>query len=526
MSAVRIKAAAALDAAAALHGEGRLKDAEGAYRRVLALDPVNADALNMLGLIAHKRGDGEAAVYLMRASIAPRPATALYWGNLGTVLESRGDIPGAVAAFREAARLEPAEIHYWTSAIFNGDLHPHTSPAVRMADRRAFNAAHCADLTAAAVPHQNDRDPERRLRVGYISADFVDHSAAMVFGPVIKGHDRAQVEVYCYWQRRTHPDAITEQIRRQADHWRQVDGLDDEALAGMIRADGIDILVDLSGYSLGHRLTALARKPAPVIITGWGHVTGLGIDACDYLVADAVTVPPESAWQHHERILRLPCLLAFDPRSPYPDVAAPPAVRNGYPTFGYVGRATKMSEAVWAAWAEILLLLKGREYGDPAYRARIVEFFASLRVGSSRLEFRGPTSRQQHLAAYADIDVALDVWPQNSGVTTLEACLMGVPTVTLLGDHLNGRIGASVLSTLGRAPWVGLDREHYTEIATALASAPATHEQRRQLRADLLASIICDPERYARTVEAVYREAWHAWVGAETPAIVRELVEV
>lgn len=534
MRASRVKAAALLEAAAAHHREGRLRDAESAYRRVLAIDPANGAAMNMLGLIAHARGDGEAAVHLMRASIALGGAVAAYWYNLGTVLESRGDIPGAVAAYRQAAALDPSDVTNWSSAIFNGDLHPYSTPDVRLADRRTFNQAHCAALTAAARPHENDRDPERRLRVGYLSADFVDHSAALVFAPIIEGHDRAQAEVYLYWQRRQKPDAVTVRFVSLADHWREVHALSDDDLAETIRADEIDILVDLSGYSNGHRLLALARKPAPIVITGWGHITGLGIDASDYLVADAVTVPPESAWQHREQVLRLPCLLAFDVGPgfevgpAYPDVAPPPAARNGYTTFGYFGRATKTSEQVWSAWASILgrvpnsrLILKGREYGDAGYRARIVELFASLRVSSNRLEFRGPTTRQEHLAAYNDVDIALDAWPQNSGVTTLEACLMGVPTVTLLGDHLNGRIGASILSTLDRAAWVGLGVEHYVEIAAALARGAITHD-RASLRADFLGSIICDPVRYAASVEGIYRQAWRAWAGAPS----RELAPV
>jgi predicted O-linked N-acetylglucosamine transferase (SPINDLY family) len=525
-----VRAMAAMAAAASLHREGRLKDAEAAYRRVLTIDPANADAMNMLGLVLHARGDGETAVQLMRASIAIR-STGSHWYNLGTVLESRGDIPVCLAAFRQASALEPGDAGNWSPAIFNGDLHPFSTPEVRLSDRRAFNQVHCAALTAAAPPHTNDPDPDRKLRVGYLSADFVDHSAGMVFEPVLAGHDRSAVEVYLYWQQRQTADAHTERFRGYADHWREISSLSDEALAARMRADGIDVLVDLAGYSNGHRLTALARKPAPIIMTGWGHVTGLGTDFCDYLLADEVTVPPEAEWQHHERVLRLPCILAFDPRPPYPDVSVAPAERNGYTTFGYLGRATKTSEPVWAAWAAILnrvpdsrLLLKGREYVDASYRARIVEFFASLRVSSRRIDFRGASSRQQHLDTYADIDVALDVWPQNSGVTTLEACLMGVPTVSLLGNHLNGRIGASILATIGRQQWVGLSTDHYIEVAAALGQARHSLTARMALRDDLIASIICNPAEYARAAEGLYRQAWQAWCAEQQPAHRLQLV--
>lgn len=532
MRDARLKAAQLLAAAGTLHREGRLKDAEAGYRRVLAMDPSNADALNMLGLIAHTRGDSETALYLMRASINIRPH-ADAWYNLGTVLEARSDIPGCLAAFRQAAMLAPDDIEHWSTAIFNGDLHPFSTPAIRLADRRTFNERHCAALTAAVEPHTNDLDPERRLKVGYLSADFFDHSAGMAFEPILRGHDRSQVELYLYWQQNKKADAHTERFKRYADHWQVVNTLSDDALAEQIRADGIDVLIDLAGYSNAHRLRVLARKPAPLILTGWGHVTGLGIDASDYILADEITVPPEHEWQHHERILRLPCLMAFDPRPPYPAVASPPALKNGYVTFGYVGRAMKTSESVWATWATILhrvpgsrLLLKGREYADLAYRVRLVEFFASLRISSNRLEFRGVTTRAQHLEAYADVDVALDVWPQNSGITTLEACLMGVPTVSLLGDHLNGRIGASILATLGRQQWVGLSTEHYVEIAVALGMGQQTRETRAALRDDLLQSIICDSAGYAQAVEALYRQAWRDWTATRIEQPQRELVAV
>lgn len=526
MRFAQARAAATFEMAAAMHREGRLDQAEDGYRRVLAHDPSNADALNMLGLVHHARGEGDAAVSLMRASLAIRE-TAAYRYNLGLVLESRGDVVGAIAAYRQAATLDPDDVTNWSSAIFAGDLHPFSTPEIRLADRRAFNARHCAMLTASARMHANTPDPGRRLRVGYLSADFVDHSAGLVFEPVLSGHNRENVEVYLYWQQRQQADTITERFRGYADHWRIVNTLSDEQLAAQIRADGIDVLVDLSGYSNGNRLLALARKPAPVIMTGWGHVTGLGIDASDYILADAVAVPDGAEWQHHERVLRLPNVLAFNPRPPYPDVAAPPCERNGYVTFGYLGRATKMSESVWAAWADVLhrvpnsrLVLKGREYADAGYRARIAEFFASLRINGSRIAFCGASDRQPHLNTYADIDVALDPFPHGGGVTVLEACLMGVPTVTLLGDHLNGRIGASVLATLGRQQWVGLSVDHYIEIAVALGLSRQTQETRASLRDDLLRSVICDAQGYAQAVERLYREAWAAWCVERAPVLV------
>lgn len=501
---------------------GRIEQAEAGYRRVLALDPTCSDAMNLLAVIHHERGDRDLAIRLLKAAIKLQPA-GRYYTNLGVVLAAAGDRTGSVAAYRQAVARNPGSVVAWPGVIFSMDLHPYAVPAVRLADRRAFNARHCAALTAQAAPHTNDPDPERRLRVGYLSADFTRHSASMVFAPVIEGHDMNAVEAFGYWQQEGPEDEITERLRSRFDHWRVVNALSDEALAEQIRADGIDILVDLSGYSNGNRLLALARKPAPVIMTAWGHVTGLGIDACDYILADRVTVPPEHEHQHHERILRLPCVVAYDPRPPYPEVAPPPREQNGHVTFGYLGRANKTGESVWAAWAEILrrvpnsrLILKGGDYRDDGFRARVTDFFVSLRISSHRFEFLGPSPRLHHLEAHASIDVALDPFPQGGGVTLLEACLMGVPSVALLGDYLNGRIAPSILMALGQDAWVARTTEEYVDLAVSMALRTWTLGDRLALRDRLLGSILCNPREYTRHVEAAYRQAWRHWCASRS----------
>ena len=502
--------------------DGELERAEAAYRRVLSLDPVNPDAMNLLALVHHEHGDREQAIRLLRTAIAIRPA-ARYYTNLGVILAAHGDRTGSVAAYRQAVAHNAKSALAWPGVVFSMDLHPHASPQVRLADRRAFNAQHCAALTAAALPHTNDPDPERRLRVGYISADFREHSASMVFSPVLEGHDHRNVEVFCYWQQEGEADEITERLMGYADHWRVVNTMSDEALADLIRDDDIDILVDLSGYSNGNRLLMLARKPAPIIMTGWGHVTGLGIDAADYILADPVCAPPEHAGLYHERVLHLPCVVGYEPREPYPGIVSPPALTNGYITFGYLGRANKTGESVWAAWAEILrrvphsrLILKGADYLDTVYRARVAEFFVSLRISSHRVEMRGPSPRAHHLSVYGEIDIALDPFPQGGGVTTLESCLMGVPSVALLGDYLNARIAPSILTTLGHGEMVAASVPAYIDRAVQMAERGTTLQDRMQLRQTLLSSLLCDPVRYASAVEQAYRTAWRDWCAGQS----------
>jgi protein O-GlcNAc transferase len=506
----------------------QLELAEEGLRRVLALDPTSADAINLLGVLHHEQGDREMGVRLIRAAITLNPTAGRYHMNLGTLLAASGDRSGAAASYRRAISLNPGLIAAWCSIIFEGDLNPFATPAMRLTDRRAFNAQHCAALTAAAPAHTNDPNPDRPLHVGYYTADFNNHSAAMAFNPVFDGHDRTKWKVSAYWQNERPADEITGHFRPLVNGvWREVKDLDDEQLAQQIRDDGVDILVDMSGYSTGSRTQTIARKPAPIIITAWGHVTGLGIDASDYILADEITIPPEHEGLYHERILRAPCVLAYAPWNPVPEQSSPPAEMNGFTTFGYFGRPSKCNPVVWGTWAQILsrtpnsrLILKHADYKVPGHRQRALDAFSALRIAESRVEFRFNTSRFDHLAAHAEVDLCLDPWPQNSGITLLESCLMGTPTITILGDHINGRVAASVLTTIGHPEWVARGTDDYVDLAVNMAELGTTLADRMQLRQDLLDSVLCRPFDYTRAVEAEYRRAWVTWCEAQKPETV------
>jgi protein O-GlcNAc transferase len=253
-------------------------------------------------------------------------------------------------------------------------------------------------------------------------------------------------------------------------------------------------------------------RPAPVQVSGWGYSGGTGLSAIEYLVADAVTVPAEREHQYDARIMRLPCLFSYHPGETYPDVAEAPEARNGYRTYGYMGRAMKMNGPTLAAWAKILradrtgrLLIKGAGYDVRAVRDRIAHALLAMGVSMDRVEVRGTTTRQEHLQAYNEIDVALDPFPQNGGMTVMDACLMGVPTVTLLGEMIQGRQTASVLHALEQSFWVADSVEEYVDRARQEVRS------RARIREALLSSIICHPTAYSRATEAAYWQAFAAW---------------
>ena len=364
-----------------------------------------------------------------------------------------------------------------------------------------------------------DRSAGRRLRVGYVSADFRQHSVAWFAEPLLAAHDRTRIELFCYAAVAT-PDAVTERFRALAEHWRSIDGLDDAAVAELIRQDGIDVLVDLTGHTAGSRLLVFARRPAPVqveYLLGHGYTSGLA--TMDAFLADAMLAPPGADALFSERLIRLPRIpLAYAPPDAMPEVTPLPATANGFVTFGYFGRTDRLNDAVIAAWARILrdvpgarLMLNSLPFREPAFRDLIAARFAAQGVDRDRLELIATAPQPATWAAYGGIDIALDPFPHNAGTTTIEALWQGVPVVSLAGRPSVGRFGAMILHAVGMDDWVSADIDGY--VACALAAATDLHrlaQVRATLRQRVADSPLCDAAGLARHVEAAYRALYDA----------------
>ena len=496
------------------------------YQQVMGLDREHGAAMAAVAMIQHEKGNHEAAEWLLRRSIKVAPTVAAY-NTLGHLLLARRQWDEAISCYRASLIIDPTELSTWPNILFALDLHPGATWQLRLAERRRFNAVHAKPLTDAAAPHTNDPDPDRVLKVGYVSADFKQHSAVHGFGPVVFGHHADAVEVHLYDVDQAPPnpeDRVSEEIRtRKESIWHDVRGHDDATLATQIRADGIDILVDLSGYSGGGRPLMFARKPAPIQISGFGYATGLGIDAMDYMVGDDALIPHMHADRYHERIMRLPVFMGYEKGLPWPDVGPPPKARNGYTTYGYLARVVKISPQALAAWAEILtsdptsrMLLKGDEYRDAKVLQQITDAFSALGVTADRLEFRYGTSRPEHLASYNDVDVALDPFPHNGGVTTCEAFLMGVPAITIQGGYICGRVGVSLMHALGFQESIARSPQEYVRNALDTGRETWTHAGRLALRHRMLSSPMTDDDGYPAAAEAAYRDAWREWCAGRT----------
>jgi protein O-GlcNAc transferase len=296
----------------------------------------------------------------------------------------------------------------------------------------------------------------------------------------------------------------------------------------LIRRDQIDILVDLSGHSRENRLPVFARKPAPIQITAWAYSTGTGMRAMDVLFSDPVLIPPDERVLYAEEIRYLPNFLSYYPFQTPPAVTASPALTKKYVTFATFSRLEKVSDDAYQTWAAVLLavpgsrmLFKNREMDHAAGRARVTDYFMRAGVAPERLILLGSTPWEQHMAAFDQVDIALDPFPQGGGVTSLEGFLMGVPVITLRWPTFGGRTGASILTTLGLTDWIAETPEQYVEIARQKAAdLHALAELRQQMRERLMTSILCDADAYARVVEQEYRQLWQEWCAASKGSVI------
>lgn len=379
------------------------------------------------------------------------------------------------------------------------------------------------------APHLQSRDPERRLRVGYLSADFRFHSVAYFFKPLLESFDRSAVEITLYSSVED-PDAMTDTLRGLADHYVDIAHLSEEKAAGRIRRDQIDVLIDLSGHTALNRLVAMEYRPAPVQLTWLGYPGSTGLRMLDGRIVDHQTDPEEMREWYSEPRIRLPrCFLAYQPPddSPLP-VAEPPCVQAGYVTFGSFNNSFKISGAVVRAWSAILravpssrLFLKARQYQDTHNATALLAEFAAEGIAAGRIELSGRKDDfLEHLATYHRTDLALDTFPYHGTTTTCEAMWMGVPTLTLAGDRHATRVGVSLLSAVGlEKQLVARDIDDYITRAVSLASSPEDlRGVRHNLRDRMSASPLCDAKGLARAMEQAIRTEWRRWCASSGPS--------
>ncbi|MFN0133770.1 MAG: tetratricopeptide repeat protein [Phycisphaerales bacterium] len=501
--------------ATALSYRGRSADAADRYKKALAINPAWYPAL--LGLSSALIGTAafDEAEAIARRAVAAEPARPDAYINLTLSLARAGRMPDAIAALREAlARFpdQPALL-----ANFAAGLN-----AIDDASRDELFDAHrrlgrAIARTTAMQPASlgNSTDPDRPLRIGYLSPDFRDHAVSHFIAPILAHHDRRRYIAIAY-SSTPNPDAVTRELSALAAQFVDASALNDDALDARIRRDRIDILVDLAGHTSGGRPGVLVRRPAPILVTYLGYPNTTGIAAVNARLVDAITDPPGSDAYATEKLVRLPgCFVCYRPPANAPDVAARP---DAAPiTFASFNAASKLSPATLALWGRLValipgarLLLKSTGLASDAGKRRVLDALAAAGLSADRVTMlpRLPSSRE-HLAAYHDADIALDPLPYNGTTTTCESLHMGVPVVTLEGDRHASRVGASLLRAAGLPELVASSADEYVRIATSLARDPARRRDLRQsLRARLAASPLCDGATFTRGLESAYRQLW------------------
>jgi predicted O-linked N-acetylglucosamine transferase (SPINDLY family) len=504
--------------ALALKALGRVDDAIARCEQALKLKPDAPEILLNLGMLLREKRRSREAAAAYRRALAAKPNDPALLSNLGNALKDQGDFAEAIACFRQALERRPdyrAALSNLDNAIF--DMHFADAYGNDSTLEAARLYARYIETVVPRTDFANVRDPERRLRVGYVSPDFRNHGVSYFFHGVIANLDPAEVEAYCY-SNSTVDDDMTARIRNAAAGFRTIAGLSDAEADAVIQRDRIDILVDLAGHTAGNRLSLFARKPAPVQMLTQGYLDTSGLAAMDYFVTDRWVVPPEDEGSFTEKILRLPnAHFCFAPTGLDIPVIARPA---GQPlTLGSFNNWNKVSGETIALWARLIaeipdcrLFLKSGRFDDPVLRREAVDQLAAHGVAESRLLVEGFTTREELLAAYNRVDIGLDPFPYNGCTTTIEALWMGVPVVALRGRRSVARASEAILTVVGRPDLVAPDADAYVSIVKSLAAdRKALDEMHGTLRAMTESSPICDCRQFARDTVQLYRQMWRTW---------------
>jgi protein O-GlcNAc transferase len=502
---------------------GRFEQAVKNYNTILAVRPNDmrarcnrASSLKQLGRCSEALSDYDRVL-----DADPDNTDALYHrGNMFTDLARPTE---AIRDLRRALALNPNDPDTLTSLIFALNFDPDATNESLQAQRRGWGAGY--DDLLRGVAHTNKPDADRRLRIGYVSSHFRHQAATYAFGGVIIHHDPEKFEVTCYSDT-PYEDDLTPRLRAHAHKWHRTTHLSDAQLAALIRADRIDILVDLVGHMKGHRLLMFAHKPAPIQVTAWGEPTGTGLKAIDCILADPVVIPACERALLTEQVADLPNFLGYWSPEPIPSAQPLPALTRGYVTFGSFNRLSKILPAVLRNWGAILravpearLVLKDRLIDRASQQEPILAALADEGVAPERVTILNQGSRAAHFEAYGDLDIALDPFPHSGGMTTLDALWMGVPVVTCPGRTISSRLAAANLTAAGLEDYIASNFDDYVELAVAKArDLRALAELRGTLRGRIANTEFGDPQRYARAVEKRYRAMWQLWCEKQRPA--------
>jgi predicted O-linked N-acetylglucosamine transferase (SPINDLY family) len=511
-----------------LSEEGDLDRALVCYEQAAALHPGHVAALNNMGGVYALQGRIDEARDAVRRALAIEPGNAAAWSNLGMVAHFEGDLDAVLRCYERALQCDRDNREIQHNVLMIRNYLADRTLAAAHADHAAW-AHGFEERTPPLPPPRRSFDPERPLRVGYLSPDFVTHSVAYFIEGVLANHSPGCL-AYCYSQA-TREDETSARLRRLVAGFRPTHGMSAEQVAACIRRDEIDLLIDLAGHTAGNRLDVMALRPAPVQLTYLGYPNTTGLTRIDHRITDALADPLDTAQRYSEALLRVPgCFLCYTPPRDAPPVGPPPHAARGHVTFVSFNNAAKLNDRVLALWGRVLaaapearLLLKNRTLATPSGRERLLGRLERHGVRRDRVECLLPlVATTAHLAAYGGADISLDTFPYAGTTTTCEALLMGVSVVTLSGSSHAHNVGRSLLHAVGLPELVARTDDEYVAIARDLALHPARLAALRStLRERLLRSPLCDAPAFTRRLEDAYRTAWRERCGERAGARVQ-----
>lgn len=493
---------------------GRAKEAVVECRRAVELDPKLAAAHNNLGVALAQLREMDEAIDSYQRALALQPDYVEALNNLGNAQRGVCMLEESIASFRRAIELVPGDSPSYHDYLMTLNYHPGYDAPAMLAELRRWS-----DQCEPSFPppvYRNDPDPNRRLRVAYLCANFGDHVHALFHPPLLLNHDRQKVEVFGYSNIEV-PDAMTTRLRAMCDQWREIYGLSDEQVAQQIQADQIDILVDEVMHMAENRLMTYARQPAPVQLTWLAYPGSTGTRSVEYRLTDPYLDPPDTeAGKYSEESIRLPdTFLCYGPRTDEP-VRESPAVQNGFVTFGSMNNFIKVNDRVLSLWGRLLARVPRSRLimvAPPGRsRRRVLETFAKAGIAEDRIEFVPFQSRDDYYATYHRIDIALDTFPYNGYATNLDSFWLGVPVVTLVGERVTGRSTWSALNNLKLTELAANDEQTFLDIVSQLANdLPRLIELRATMRDRMRKSPLTDAPRFTRGIESIYRDLWQRW---------------
>ncbi|MDP9174915.1 MAG: tetratricopeptide repeat protein [Planctomycetota bacterium] len=500
--------------------DGEYPLAFAAYRKAIELRPTHSESYNNLGAALRLSGRPEEAFVCFENALRLQPKFAEAYNNYANALKDVGRVDEALSFFSKSLSISPNNAATASNRIYTLLFHPAQDGASLRREHQAWSYQFAQPLKSEILPLGNNPSPTRPLKIGYVSPDFCDHVVGRNILPLLRQHDHDQFEIYCY-SSVSRPDQTTERFESYADHWRPLNGVADERAAEMIRGDGIDILIDLSQHMARNRLLIFARKPAPVQVAFGGYPGGTGLETMDYRLSDPYLDPPEFDSHYVEKTFRLAdSFWCYDPAAmglvDGPLVNELPALKNKFVTFGCFHNFCKVNDAVLKRWAMVLAAVPDSHLMlmVPEGRARqiVTKKIKASGIEAERLQFVTRQSHEDYFRLYHKIDIGLDTLPYNGHTTSLDSIWMGVPVVTLLGRTVVGRAGWSQMCNLKLKRLAVQTADRYVQIAVELSrDLPRLTEMRRALRPRMLESPLVDAKKFARNIEAAYRQMWQTW---------------